>query len=70
MDRVKVKTCVSTVIFDFWAKAAAKAWYSGNCKNDKCALVSLTCSHIAQDIAAILMLRRALSGARVYRRAG
>ena len=37
MDRVKVKSCVSTVIFDFWGKAAAKAWLSGNCENDKCA---------------------------------
>ena len=32
VDREKVKSCVSTVIFDYWVKAAAKAWYDGSCQ--------------------------------------
>ena len=31
VSREKVKSCISTVIFDYWGTAAAKAWYDGNC---------------------------------------
>jgi hypothetical protein len=37
VDREVVKSCVSTVIFDYWGKAAATAWLDGNCKNNECA---------------------------------
>lgn len=31
VNREKVKSCISTVIFDYWGAAASKAWYDGNC---------------------------------------
>ena len=39
MDREKLRGCISTIIFDFWAKAAAQAWRDGTCVPD----TSITC---------------------------